>query len=54
MNDDQDFIFEAVKKNGLSLEFANERFKDDQEIVSEAVKNSGYALQHASGKLKNN
>jgi hypothetical protein len=29
LSDDKDIVLEAVKQNGLSLEFASERFKDD-------------------------
>ena len=37
-------MFEAVKLNGLALEYASDELKQNKEIVLEAVKENGYAL----------
>ncbi|MFR8104533.1 MAG: DUF4116 domain-containing protein [Clostridia bacterium] len=38
-NDDREFIMEAVKENGVWLEWASERLRDDKEVVLEAISN---------------
>jgi hypothetical protein len=49
---DRDKVLEAVKKNGLALEFAPEELKGDREVVLEAVKQYGRDLEFASDNLK--
>jgi len=43
-----------VKKNGLNLEFLNEKNRDDYDIVYAAVSRNSYALEFASSRLKKN
>lgn len=38
-NDDREFIMEAVKENGVWLEWVSERLRDDKEVVLEAISN---------------
>lgn len=42
----------AVKRDGLALRCADERFRNDREIVLAAVRQNGLALQYASESLK--
>ena len=42
----------AVRKNGMALQFADERFKLDKFVVKTAVKQNGLALQFAHKTLK--
>jgi len=46
-------VLEALKNDGLALEFISTEFKNDREIVLVAVKSSGKALEYASNELKN-
>jgi hypothetical protein len=46
-------VLEAVKKNGLALQFASTDLRNKREIVLEAVKNNGVALEYASTDLRN-
>ena len=46
-------VLEAVKQNGLALQFASEKLQDDKNVVLEAVKQNGWALQFASEELRN-
>ena len=43
---------EAVRRNGLALEFASKHMKGDREVVMEAVKKHGLTLSYASEELK--
>lgn len=54
VQDDEECVRVAVKKNGLALQFASERLRNNYEIVILAVKKNGLALQFASEELKNN
>ena len=45
-------VLEAVKQDGIALEYANEIFKNDREIVLEAVKQKGWVLEYANINLK--
>jgi hypothetical protein len=45
-------VLEAVKTNGLALQYASNSFKDNKIIVSIAVQNNGLALKYASTRLK--
>ena len=54
VQDDEELICIAVKKNGLALQYASERLRNNYEIVMIAVKKNGLALQFASEELKNN
>jgi len=49
---DKSELLEAVKKNGLALQYASDALKD--RVVLEAVKTNPYALQYGSDALKNN
>jgi hypothetical protein len=51
-NDDDTIVMEAVKQNGLALQYASSRIKDFETIVTEAVKQNGLALEFASDRLK--
>ncbi len=42
---DKSFVLEAVKSDGLALEFADESFKKDKSIVLEAVKSNGVCIR---------
>ena len=48
----QYIVLEAVKMNGMSLEYASGWLKDDKEIVLEAVRQNGRALGFASERLR--
>ena len=50
----REIVETAVKKDGLSLQFAKENLNDDEEIVFMAVSQNGFALEFASDTLKNN
>ena len=43
---------EAVKYNGLNLQFADNILKKDKEVVLEAVKNNGLSLEFVDNILK--
>ncbi len=45
-------VLEAVKQNGLALQFASEKLQDDKNVVLEAVKQYGRALRFASENLR--
>jgi len=49
---DKSFVLEAVKQNGLALQFADESFRKDKSIVLEAVKSSGGTLEFADESLQ--
>lgn len=44
---DRDFMLQAVKRNGLSLQYASDELRSDRELVLEAVKRSAQALTYA-------
>ena len=50
---DRSFVLDAVKINGLVLQFVNEIFLNDYEIIYEAVKNTAEALAYVSDKFRN-
>jgi hypothetical protein len=50
--DDNEVVREAVKQNGLALEFASRRLRKKKQIVIIAVENNGMALQFTSVKKK--
>ena len=50
---DKDFVLEAVKRNGMALEYADKSLKKDKSIVLEAVKQEGSPLQFVDESLKN-
>ena len=50
----REIVETAVKKDGLSLQFAKENLNDDEDIVFIAVSQNGFALEFASDTLKNN
>jgi hypothetical protein len=52
--DYREIVETAVKKDGLSLQFAKENLNDDEDIVFIAVSQNGFALEFASDTLKNN
>jgi len=43
---DRRIVLEAVKQNGLALQYADESLKRDKEVVIEAVKQNGSALKY--------
>ena len=51
---DKPFIFQAVKKNGLILQFADKSLKKDKSIVLEAVIQNGFSFEYADESLKKN
>jgi len=46
--EDRDLVLEAVRRNGLALEFVASRYKADREVVLAAVASQEWALEHAS------
>ena len=50
---DKEIVLEAVKLEGIVIEFADDSLKQDKEIVLEAVKSNGGAIQFADDNLKN-
>ena len=48
------YLFQAIKQNGLALQYSDNAIKNIKLYVLEAVKNNGLALQYASYHLKNN
>ena len=50
---DKEFILEAVKLNGLALEYADDNLRKDKEVVLAAVQQNGQALRFASYEKKN-
>jgi len=53
LKDNYEIVLNAVRQEGVSLEYASDRLKDNREIVVEAIKNSEYAFRYASERLKN-
>ena len=53
VNKERNKTLDAVRRNGLNLEFASSEFQDDEEIVREAVRYSALVLQYASPRLQN-
>ena len=49
---DREIVAEAVYRDGLALQYADELLKADREIVHMAVKENGLALQYADESLK--
>ena len=49
---DKSFVLEAVKQDGLALEYADESLKKNKSIVLEALKLDGYALKFADESLQ--
>ena len=49
---DKSFVLEAVKQDGLALEYADESLQKDKSIVLEAVKQDGVALEYADESLQ--
>ena len=54
LKNDKNAVLEAVKNDGLTLEFASENLKEDIDVVLAAVRNNGLALNFASENLKKN
>jgi len=50
---DGDIVSDAVRQNGLALEYASTRLKDERGIALEAIKQNGLALEYASDNLRN-
>lgn len=46
------YVMEAVRANGMNLQYASPELRNDPSIVSEAVRSNGFALQFASPQLK--
>ena len=51
---DKKFAMEAVKRNGLVLEYATDEIKNDEKIVLEAVKQFAYAIRFSGSSLREN
>ncbi|CAE7659548.1 unnamed protein product [Symbiodinium necroappetens] len=49
---DEEFVKALVKKNGLSLRFANLRFKGNPDVVRLAMKENAFAFEYASAELR--
>jgi len=45
-------VYDALQQNGLSLEFASDKFKDNLESVKTAVRQNSGALKFASDRIK--
>lgn len=54
VQDDEELVRIAVKKDGSSLQYASARLRDDFETVMTAVRKTGTSLRFASDALKNN
>ena len=52
IQNNRNFVMNAVKKRGHYLKYAKQDLKNDREIVMQAVKQDWEALQHASDELK--
>lgn len=52
VQDNEEFVRIAVKKNGIVLQYASARLRDDYEIAMLAVKKNGLALQFVSERLR--
>jgi predicted methyltransferase len=50
----QEEVLKAVEQNGITLEFASEKFQNDKDVVLKAVNQNGLALKFASKELQNN
>ncbi|EFC44680.1 predicted protein [Naegleria gruberi] len=51
-SNDRDVMFEAVKQEGMALEYASLILKNDRDLVLRAVQQDGNAIQFASDELK--
>jgi len=51
-NSTKEEVLEAVKQNGLALEYASKELQNDRDVVLAAVKQCGEALRYASDELK--
>ena len=49
----KEVVLEAVKQDGLALEYANDNLQNDEEIVFKALVNHGYALKYANESFLN-
>lgn len=52
LTDDREFVLEAVRQNGLLLQYASDNLKKDRELVLEACGGNECALQFASEELQ--
>ena len=52
IQENRNFVMNAVKKEGTHLQYAAQELKDDRDIVMHAIKQNWIALQYASDKLK--
>lgn len=50
---DKKLIIDAIKKHGISLEYASEEFRNKKEVVLAIVMKDGSSLSYASENLKN-
>ncbi len=48
----KDFVLNAVKQDGMLLQYANDLLKDDFEIVYEAVNQNVFSYEYASLRLQ--
>lgn len=46
-------VLEAVKEDGLALEYASPQLQNNKVVVLEAIKQNGLALEYASSELQN-
>jgi len=50
---DKSFVLEAVKRNGMALEYADKSLKKDKSIVLVAIKQDAEAFEFVDESLKN-
>lgn len=52
-NSTKEEVLEAVKQDGLALEYASEKLQNDREVVLEAVRGCDWALEYEEYEVKN-
>lgn len=50
---DKELVMEAVKQNGLSLEYASEDLKNNKEVVLKALEENGLSFEYTGKDLRN-
>ena len=52
LEDDEEIVLMAVKRNGMNLHYASSRLKCDRKIIMAALKQNGRALKYVNKELR--
>jgi len=53
LQDDKEFIMEAIKKHPYAFQYGSEELQNDKEAVMKGIKKNGVAFQYANEELRN-